>query len=137
MKTLSQDAVRGLMIASLGLDEKPQTPATKAAILPIIRQIHMLQVDSIHVVARAPYFVLWSRLGSYDLIWLDELLEEGALFEYWAHANCFMPIEDYRLFRSGGWIIDWQNPQKWLDEHPAVADAVLKHVQMFGETRHT
>jgi uncharacterized protein len=137
MKTLSQDAVRGLMIAAQGLDDHPQPPATKEAIRAIIRQIHMLQIDSISVVARAPYFVLWSRLGDYDPQWLDELFDEGALFEYWSHANCFLPIEDYPLYRAGGWIIDWRNPRKWLDEHPEVAEYVLNYVRKYGETRHT
>jgi len=37
----------------------------------------VLQIDSISVVARSPYLVLWNRLGSYDPVWLDELLAEG------------------------------------------------------------
>jgi uncharacterized protein len=137
MKILSQDAVRGLMIAAQGLDDTPQPPPTKQAIHSVIRQIHMLQIDSINVVARAPYFVLWSRLGDYDPLWLDELLEEGALFEYWANANCFLPIEDYPLYLAGSRFIDWRNPRKWLDEHPEVAAYVLNHVRDYGETRHT
>jgi uncharacterized protein YcaQ len=38
-----------------------------------------LQIDGISVVARSHYLVLWSRLGAYDPLWLDELLAEGAL----------------------------------------------------------
>ena len=41
----------------------------------------VLQIDTISVVARSPYLVLWSRLGDYDPEWLDQLLAEGALFE--------------------------------------------------------
>src|SRR3712207_9006308 len=59
----------------------------------------VLQIDSISVVARSPYLVLWSRLGPYDPVWLDELLAEGSLFEGWSHAACFIPIEDYGLYR--------------------------------------
>lgn len=135
MITLSQDAVRGLMLAAQGLHNIPQPPATKQAIRAIIRQIHMLQIDSINVVARAPYFVLWSRLGDYDPLWLDELLEEGALFEYWSNANCFLPIEDYPLYRAGSRIIEEKNPGKWLDEHAEVAERVLNHIRTYGETR--
>jgi uncharacterized protein YcaQ len=43
--------------------------------------------------------VLWSRLGDYPQPWLEHLLAEGALFEYWAHEACFVPIEDYGLYR--------------------------------------
>ncbi len=133
MKPFSQDAVRGLMIAAQGLHDDPQPP-TKKAVRSIIRQMHLLQIDSINVVARAPYFVLWSRLGDYNPLWLDELLEEGALFEYWSHAVCLLPIEDYPLYRAGSRVIDWKNPRKWLDEHPDITEMVLDHVRTYGET---
>ncbi len=90
MKPLSQDAVRGLMIAAQGLQPCPPR-ATKAHVRQIIRQMHVLQIDTIHVVARSPYLVLWSRLGDYPQRWLDELLTGGTLFEYWSHAACFLP----------------------------------------------
>ena len=58
-----------------------------------------LQIDTIHVVARSPYLVLFSRLGAYTPQWLDEHLAEGKLFEYWSHEACLLPIEDYGLLR--------------------------------------
>lgn len=137
MNTLSQDAVRGLMIAAQGLHDVPQPPTTKEDVGAVIRLVHMLQIDSISVVARAPYFVLWSRLGDYDPRWLDELLAEGALFEHYASANCFVPIEDYPLYLAGSRIFDWRDPRKWLDEHPTLTEALLNHIRVHGETRHT
>ncbi|MBC8171797.1 MAG: YcaQ family DNA glycosylase [Anaerolineae bacterium] len=137
MITLSQDAVRGLMIAAQGLQSEPQPPATKEDILAILRLIHMLQIDSISVVARAPYFVLWSRLDDYNPGWLDELLEEGAIFEHFASANCFLPLEDYPLYLAGSRIFDWRNPRKWLDDHPLLTSTILNHIRTHGETRHT
>ncbi len=137
MKTLSQDAVRGLMIAAQGLQNDPQPPATKEDVRAMIRRINMLQIDSISVVARAPYFVLWSRLGDYDPTWLDELLEEVALFEHYANANCFVPIEDYPFYLAGSRILDWRDPRKWLKEHQDIADKVLQYIRIHGATRHT
>ena len=87
------------MIAAQGLHDRPQPPATKKAVRSIIRQMHILQIDTINVIARSPYLVLWSRLGDYNPRWLEDLLAEGALFEYWSHAACFLPIEDYPLYR--------------------------------------
>ena len=49
----------------------------------------LLQIDTINVVARSPYLVLFSRLGSYPQHWLDESLRNGELMEYWAHEACF------------------------------------------------
>lgn len=135
MEPLSQAAVRGVMIAAQGLEDGIQPPATKDDILAVIRQIHRLQLDSINVVARAPYFMLWSRLGDYKPQWLDELLAEGALFEYWSHAMCFLPIEDYPIYRAGSRILDYEKPQAWIDAHPQAANAVLEHIRAHGPTR--
>ncbi|GAB4519339.1 MAG: crosslink repair DNA glycosylase YcaQ family protein [Anaerolineae bacterium] len=134
MIILSPEAVRGLMIAAQGLDHLPPPPATKDSILAAIRRMHMLQIDSINVIARAPYYVLWTRLGDYNPQWLDELLEEGALFEYWSNANCFLPMEDYPLYRAGSRIVTEKNPGKWLDEHPETADKVMNRIRTQGET---
>src|SRR4026207_2385619 len=135
MKTLSLDAVRGLMIAPQGTHDHSQPPATKASVRSIIRQMHILQIDTINVIARSPYLVLWSRLGDYNPRWLEDLLAEGALFEYWSHAACFLPIEEYPLYRDlySSWV--GRGAQKWLDEHATVAKTVLDHIRANGEAR--
>src|SRR5947209_7762116 len=96
---LSQAAARALLLSAQGLLRPPARPAGKADVLAAIRRMGELQIDTISVVARSPYFVLWSRLGDYDPRWLDELLAEGALFEHWGHAACFLPAEHYPYFR--------------------------------------
>ncbi len=138
MKTLSQDAVRGLMIAAQGLQQRPPGGATKADLRQIIRQMHVLQIDTIHIVARSPYLVLWSRLDNYPQQWLDELLAEGALFEYWSHAACFLPIEDYPLYRR--FMLDrktWDEKswQPWMESHADLIDRLLTRVREIGPVR--
>lgn len=96
---LSLAQARALQLAAMGLLTPPRRVATKADVLATIRSMNVLQIDTIHIVARSPYLVLWSRLGDYPLAWLDELLTEGALFEYWSHAACLLPIEDYPHYR--------------------------------------
>jgi uncharacterized protein YcaQ len=95
--TLKQ--ARALQLAAMGLLTPPRRRAKKADVLATIRGMNVLQIDTIHIVARSPYLVLWSRLGDYSPAWLDDLLAEGALFEYWSHAACFLPIEDYPNYR--------------------------------------
>jgi uncharacterized protein len=112
----------------------------KADVLAAIRRMRVLQLDTISVVARSPYLVLFSRLGAYEPQWLDELLAEGALFEYWAHEASLLPIEDYGLLRHRmlepermGWKYrdDWVAGNRhelagvlaWIREHGAVRSA--------------
>jgi uncharacterized protein YcaQ len=135
-REISQAGVRAVMLAAQGLCERP-TAATKEAVRRVIRRLHALQIDTISVVARSPYLALWSRLGEYDPRWLDQLLAEGDLFEYWAHAACFLPVEDYRLYRvrmlgRGRWR---GAARAWLVEHADVASRVMQHIQANGATR--
>ncbi len=125
------------MLAAQGLLEPPTLPATQDSVLQVIRRMGVLQIDTIHVVARSPYLVLWSRLGSYEPRWLDQLLAETRLFEYWAHAACFIPIEDYPLYRR--WMLEskrlgW-DAVKWLADHRELADRVLTRIQQEGPLR--
>lgn len=130
MLTLSQSAVRALLIAAQGLNHPPEQP-TKADVLNSIRQMHVLQIDTINIVARSPYLVLWSRLGDYDPRWLEDLLAEGAIFEFWSHAACFLPIEDYPYYRR---LMldrrkDWLRSQEWLDNHATLIEGIMQQVK--------
>ncbi len=134
MLELTPAAVRAVLLAAQGL-LIPSPPAPqKADVLAAIRRMAALQIDSISVVARSPYLVLWSRLGHYDPRRLDELLAEGALFEYWAHAACFLPIEDYGLYRRQ-MLDDRPKTHAWVVEHPAEVATVLDRIVAQGGTR--
>jgi uncharacterized protein len=138
---ISIQMARNVMLAAQGLDQSAERPAVKADVFEAIRRMHLLQIDTIHVVARSPYLVLWSRLGDYQPEWLDELLAEGALFEYWAHAMCFLPIEDYPLYRrrmldasqDKSWPVG--SAVEWSQEHPEVMERVRSHLRENGAVR--
>jgi uncharacterized protein YcaQ len=129
----SVERARELLLAAQGLGSVPER-ATKDDVRGIIRRMGVLQIDSISVVARSPYLVLWSRLGSYEPRWLDELLAEGALFEYWSHAACFIPIEDYGLYRrlmiEGG-----EKTRSWMQAHHEEIEHVMERVSENGPVR--
>lgn len=138
---ISIQMARNVMLAAQGLDKSPDQSVVKADVLEVIRRMCLLQIDTINVVARSPYLVLWSRLGGYQPEWLDELLAEGSLFEHWAHAMCFIPIEDYPLYRrrmldaiqNNVWPVKWA--VKWSQEHPKVMQRVRTHLQENGAVR--
>jgi uncharacterized protein len=122
-----------MLLAAQGLDTMPER-ATKGDVRGIIKKMGVLQIDSISVVARSPYLVLWSRLGPYDPIWLDELLAEGKLFEYWSHAACFLPIEDYGLYRR--FMLEGNEKSRaWFSAHPDEVRRVLEHIRQEGSVR--
>jgi uncharacterized protein YcaQ len=136
--TLSLAAARALHLAAQGMLQARRRKAAKADVMDAIRRMGMLQIDTISVVARSPYLVLWSRLGDYNPAWLEQHLAEGRLFEYWAHEACFVPIEDYGLYRHR--MIDpeamgWKYSATWMRERAGEVAAVLDHIRSTGPAR--
>ncbi|WP_321887867.1 winged helix-turn-helix domain-containing protein [Paraburkholderia bannensis] len=136
--TLPLAAARTLHLAAQGLLAPPRRKATQDDVLAAIRRMAQLQIDTIHVVARSPYFVLFSRVGAYDMRWLDAHLADGRLFEYWSHEACFVPIEDYGLLRhrmldpSG---MGWKYAADWHKKHRRDIDALLERIRASGPVR--
>ncbi len=135
---LSLQDARHLQLAAQGLLTPPRRKATSADVLACIRRMALLQIDTIQVVARSPYLVLFSRLGHYEPSWLDSLLARGEIFEYWAHEACFVPREDYRLLRHR--MLDpaamgWKFSAQWLETHQDEITQILERVRASGPVR--
>jgi uncharacterized protein YcaQ len=133
---ISLETARVLTLRAQGLLHPSAQPASKEDVLAAIERNGAWQIDTINVVARSPYLALWSRLGEYNADWLNELLAEGRLFEYWAHAACFIPIEQYPYHRR--MMLERQRHHRyveWYQEHQADTDAVLHYVQVNGAVR--
>jgi uncharacterized protein YcaQ len=138
---ISLHTLRQVMLAAQGLDRPPDRPAVKADMLAAIRRMAYLQIDTINVINRSHLLVLWSRLGDYPSAWLDELLAEGKLFEHWAHAMCFLLIEDYPLYRrrmldgekDWGFALKWA--ARWSRDNPEIIQRMRNHLQENGAAR--
>ncbi|HUG14377.1 MAG TPA: crosslink repair DNA glycosylase YcaQ family protein [Thermomicrobiales bacterium] len=140
MLELSMREARRLAIGAQLLAGPPPKRPTKERMRDVIRHLGALQIDSISVVERSHHIVLWSRLGNHPRDWLYELHgKDRALFEYWAHAAAYVPIENFRYFRrmmlehasngSTGW---GSRSREWLDENRHVIDLILDRVREQG-----
>ena len=140
MLELSLKEARRMNIGAQLLAGKPPKRPTKQTVRDTIRHLGALQIDSISVVARSHHIVLWSRLGNHPQEWLYELHgQDKALFEYWAHAAAYVPIEHYPLFRrmmlsyrdgsGGAWT---RHTQRWIEEHKELVESVLDRVRTEG-----
>lgn len=83
-----------LLLSRQGLS-KPLTG--RSGVLQAIEQLGYVQIDSINVVERAHHHVLFNRVKNYQPQWLDELLQQKQIFEYWSHAAAFLPMRDFRF----------------------------------------
>ncbi len=136
---LSIQQARNLHLAAQGLLRPPRGRARRASVLAAIERMRLLQIDTIHVVARSPYLVLFSRLGDYRPEWLDQLLARGAIFECWAHEACFAAMGDLPLHRNqdGMRANHWAHKHavRMHHEHRAEMDRLLAHVRENGAVK--
>ncbi|OOG66017.1 hypothetical protein B0E46_00465 [Rhodanobacter sp. B04] len=136
---LSLAQARLLQLSAQGLLQPLRRRPRRSDVVAAIERMRLLQIDTIHVVARSPYLVLHARLGAYPMEWLDEALAQGQLAECWAHEACFVSAADVGLHR--GWL--GQRGSHWAQRHAermhreqrTEMDALLEGVRVSGAVR--
>lgn len=63
----------------------------------IIQHLGYVQIDTISVIQRTHHHVLWTRNPNYKIGEIQSLVKERKVFDYWAHAASYLPIEDFRF----------------------------------------
>ncbi|WP_421531813.1 winged helix-turn-helix domain-containing protein [Lelliottia amnigena] len=135
---LSLQSARNLHLAAQVLLKKPRRRAQPSDILSTIQRMSLLQIDTINIVARSPYLVLFSRLGDYPSQWLDDALSRGELMEYWAHEACFLPRGDFGLVRHRMLApekMGWKYRQEWMHENANEIEQLIEHIHENGPVR--
>ncbi|MEA3337397.1 MAG: crosslink repair DNA glycosylase YcaQ family protein [Chloroflexota bacterium] len=94
-------ALQTVALHTQGLTTETGTtgPVDPDTLCQTIERIGCIQIDTLQMVHRSHYVILWSRLGSYDLQDLDRLAydpEHRRLFEYWYHGASLIPLSEYR-----------------------------------------
>ncbi|MDQ6646209.1 MAG: winged helix DNA-binding domain-containing protein [Pseudomonadota bacterium] len=130
---------RRLQLAAMGLLRPPARRAKFEDVVAAIERMRLLQIDTIHVVARSPYLVLHSRLGTYPTAWLDQALADGRLVECWAHEACFVSAADIVWHRAGTGLRahHWaqRHAERMHREQRPHMDALLDVVRHSGPVR--
>jgi uncharacterized protein YcaQ len=129
---------RRLHLAAQGLLRPLGRRPRPADVVAAIERMRLLQIDSIHVVARSPYLVLHARLGDYDQGWLDQALVQGRIAECWAHEACFVPAADlplHRAWRERGAHWAHRHAARMHREHRAEMDELLERIRTQGPVR--
>ncbi len=136
---LTLPQARALHLAAQGLLTPPTKAATRQALVACIARMQLLQIDTIHVVARSPYLVLHARLGDYPAHWLEDALAQGGVFETWAHEACFAPKADFGLHRSYNAAVrkHWglTSAERNAKANRKVLDQLLTHIRERGPVK--
>lgn len=101
MRTLRPDQARRIALGAQGLDRaRPEGSVDVRHLRQVLDTIHVVQLDSVNVLARAHYLPFFSRLGPYATDRLDRFLwRDREAFEYLGHAASVMPMRLHPLLR--------------------------------------
>lgn len=138
------EALRAVALRTQGLDAPDKAGFTPGRddLVRCVALLGCLQIDTLQMVRRSQYLVLWSRLGSYDPADFDALTsaDDRRLFEGWQHAACFIPLAEYRyqIPRQRRVSQEPARPRKtWLSDPKNVVllQSVLERIQAEGALR--
>jgi uncharacterized protein YcaQ len=141
MTVFPLSAARTLALHAQGLTTPNQagSPPTSTSIQRMVEKLSCVQIDTLNLVQRSHYLVIWSRLGTYHPAVFDALVyspEQRQLFEGWQRVASLIPLKDYR-FQLPRMQRMRQNHRegflKWFDkEGHALMDMVLERIRNEG-----
>jgi hypothetical protein len=123
--SLSRAEARRTALAAAGFAEPRPEGANLRGLGRIVDRLHLLQIDSVNVFARAHLMPLFSRLGAYDPALLERAAYGGrrrSLFEYWGHEASLIRLDLQPLFR-------------WRMERAARGEDIYGGLAGFGRER--
>ncbi|WP_405013090.1 winged helix-turn-helix domain-containing protein [Kitasatospora sp. NBC_01539] len=93
---LSADQARRIALRAQGLLGAPDR---RAGVRGMLRHLGAVQLDTISVLARSHELVPYARLGAVGRPAVEQAYWGAeTTFEYWSHAACILPMEEWPLF---------------------------------------
>ena len=129
--TLTQDEARIITLRAQGFIG---VEARRGGVPALLRRLGAVQLDTISVLARSHELVAYARLGPVARTTIERAYwhpRHPAAFEYWSHAACVLPIEEwpYYQFRRRGFAT---RGLRWHQSHPEVCERVLARIRAEG-----
>jgi uncharacterized protein YcaQ len=132
-RRLSADAARRIALAAQGFARpRPNGRVTRQHLRRVFDDIGLIQIDSVNVLTRSQELPLFARLGPHPRTIIPDAVDDGELFEYWAHAASLVPTKHRHLWR---WRMDRFKEQghgKWFTSHRPQVDKVLQQIRTEG-----
>jgi uncharacterized protein YcaQ len=99
-----------------------------------VKHLSYIQIDSISVIQRAHHHCLWSRVKNYQPDFIEQLIAQKQIFEYWSHAAAYLPMQDFRFSLPKKHAIA-AGQRHWRDKNPIAEKRVLQRIQQEGPLR--
>ncbi|HEY3050322.1 MAG TPA: crosslink repair DNA glycosylase YcaQ family protein [Gaiellaceae bacterium] len=133
MRTISVPALRGLLVTAQGYVPRARRAGAQD-VESAIRRASCIQLDTVSAVERSHRIAIATRGGAYPRGLVSELLRTGRIIEYWVHALCLLPAEDWPLF---AWARDrMRDGAPWHGDvrtrYPGLAERVIAEIRERG-----
>ncbi|MFF9072137.1 winged helix-turn-helix domain-containing protein [Streptomyces sp. NPDC014735] len=93
---LSADQARRIALRAQGFLGAPNR---RAGVPGVLRHLGAVQLDTISVLARSHELIPYARLGAVGRPAIEQAYWSGGrTFEYWSHAACILPVEEWPHF---------------------------------------
>ena len=132
--TITPDEARRMTLRAQGFLGATPWRATRSGVTAMLRRVGAVQLDTISVLARSHELVAYARLGPVPREQIEQAYwhpGQPAAFEYWAHAACVLPLEQWpyfafrrRAFRARG--------VRWHQSHQETCEKVLARLRAEG-----
>jgi hypothetical protein len=132
--TITLEEARRMTLRAQGFLGVTPWRATRSGVAAMLRRIGAVQLDTISVLARSHELVAYARLGPVPREQVEQAYWHPAkpiAFEYWAHAACVLPVEQWpyfafrrRAFRARG--------VRWHQSHQETCEKVLARLRAEG-----
>ncbi len=125
-ETLSLEEARRVALSAQGL----RGPRAGGGVAAMVRRLGAVQLDTISVLARSHELVAYARLGAVGRNRVERAYwgPGSSTFEYWSHAACVVPLEDWPAYGVTRRSRDAKG-RRWhvLEEHDkSCADVVAR-----------
>ncbi|MFC8272082.1 winged helix-turn-helix domain-containing protein [Streptomyces sp. NPDC057271] len=126
---LSADEARRIALRAQGFLGAPDR---RAGVRGVLRHLGQVQLDTISVLARSHELIPYARLGAVGRTTVEEAYwTDVHAFEYWSHAACILPVEEWPLFAFRRRA--YRSRPQWYHPLPDGAyDAVIKQLRTEG-----
>jgi uncharacterized protein len=140
--SLSADEARRMALRAQGLLGAPDRRGNAASVGRLLRRVGAVQLDTISVLARSHELVAYARLGAIGRETVERAFWGGGnglvrrdghpgAVEYWAHAACLLPVEEWPsfAFRRRAYRL---RTRWWRQVPEAAIDEVLRRLRADG-----
>ncbi len=94
---LTKAQARKIILHAAGLSKRAQFGKGREAVYKVIDHLGFVQVDTNYTVERAHHHTIVSRVPDYKLEWLDELQDDGRIFEFFTSDSGYIPMHEFRF----------------------------------------